>query len=202
MNRAEHWESVYATKPDAELSWYQQQPEVSLRLIRELASNPHGVVDIGGGQSALAPALVDLGIPRVVVLDVSPSAIRRGRERAGASADRIEWIAGDVLRRREYGDVDCWHDRAVFHFLTDAEERASYVDAAARAIPTGGHAVIGAFAMSGPERCSGLEVRRYDAGLLASEFAGAFVLHRSFTETHMTPWGKGQDFIYTVLERR
>jgi len=201
MGRAEHWESVYANKGDTDLSWFQAEPGLSLELLREIQPAPRGVVDIGGGHSALAAALLDAGVRRVVVLDLSPSAIERGKARLGDRAASVEWVVGDVLDQRDYGEIDAWHDRAVFHFLVDPAERRRYADAAAKAVPVGGHAVIATFALTGPEKCSGLPVRRYDPESLAGEFGDRFGMVKSAAETHTTPWGKTQDFVYVVLRR-
>lgn len=201
MDRAEHWESVYANKGDTELSWFQDRPGMSLELLGSIRPPPRGVVDVGGGQSSLAGALLDHGVERVVVLDLAASAIERGRERLGARAERVQWLVGDVLDDHDLGPIDAWHDRAVFHFLTDPQDRVRYTTAAAAALPAGRHAVIATFAQSGPETCSGLPVRRYDADTLAAEFGAGFRLVGSASEEHTTPWGKKQDFVYAVLRR-
>jgi 2-polyprenyl-3-methyl-5-hydroxy-6-metoxy-1,4-benzoquinol methylase len=201
MDTCAHWESVYTTKRDAELSWFQVNPRTSIELLSGLRPTPKAILDVGGGQSMLGSALLRAGAERVTVLDISPSAIDRGRSRAGTDGDRIQWLVGDVLHDREYGPVDCWHDRAVFHFLTRPSDRATYVSATARAVPCGGHAIVATFAMSGPEQCSGLPVSRYSIEGLANEFRGPFELVTSTTEQHCTPWGSLQDFVYVVLRR-
>jgi 2-polyprenyl-3-methyl-5-hydroxy-6-metoxy-1,4-benzoquinol methylase len=201
MNRRAHWEHVYESKGDAELSWFQSTPTRSLSLIDALRPRPGRVIDVGGGQSALASELVARGVEHVSVVDIASAAIERGRARPGATAEAIRWIVGDVLELRDLGRFDLWHDRAVFHFLTDPEDRRRYVAAAARAIPAGGHAIVATFALTGPEKCSGLPACRYDAALLAREFDGSFVGVESAAETHRTPWGRTQHFTYVVLRR-
>lgn len=201
MTPRDHWDNVYQTKADADLSWFQPSPDVSLALVSAIRPAPQQVIDVGGGQSALAGALLARGTPHVTVLDISAAAIERARRRAGPAAARVHWVVADVLATPGLGPFDLWHDRAVFHFLTDAEDRRRYVAAAAAAVPTGGHAVVAAFAPSGPEKCSGLPVCRYDAAALASAFEPAFGLIGSTTEPHRTPWGKAQDFAYAVLRR-
>lgn len=200
MTRAQHWQTVYTTKADAELSWFQETPAPSLALIARLPALPRAAVDVGGGQSMLAGELLRLGVAQVSVLDVSAAAIDRAKQRLGADASRVRWIVGDALDSHGL-DVDLWHDRAVFHFLTDEADRRRYVEGAASAVRPGGHAVVATFAPSGPERCSGLPVRRYDAESLASEFGDRFTLVHRAEETHTTPWGKTQDFVYAVLRR-
>jgi SAM-dependent methyltransferase len=201
LTRAQHWETVYASKADNELSWFQPAPTVSLALIQRLSPPPRSAIDIGGGQSALAGELLRMGVEDVSVLDISSSALERARKRLGQDADRVRWIVGDALEARDLR-VDLWHDRAVFHFLIDEDERRRYAQAASSAVRPGGHAIIATFAPTGPEKCSGLLVRRYDADALAAEFADGFTLVESATETHATPWGKAQDFTYALLRRR
>ncbi len=201
MNRVKHWEDVYQTKGDSELSWFQALPGVSLSLIESLRPRPGNVIDIGGGQSALAGELLNRGFEGVAVLDISNAAIERGKKRLGSLADRVQWKVGDVLDIGELGPCDLWHDRAVFHFLTSAEDRRRYVAAASHAVRPGGWAIIATFSPAGPERCSGLPVCRYDPDSLAREFGEGFELVKSTRETHSTPWGKTQDFTYIVLRR-
>jgi SAM-dependent methyltransferase len=201
MDRRTHWEEVYASKGDAELSWFQEQPEAGLKLIDALRPAPASVLDVGGGQSALAAALVARGVPRVTVVDISAGAIERCKKRLGETAAGVQFMVADVLDAADLGVHHLWHDRAVFHFLTHPHERAQYVAAAARAVPAGGHAIVSTFAPDGPERCSGLPVCRYAAADLAREFAPAFALVESAEESHITPWGKPQKFVYAVLKR-
>lgn len=196
-----HWESVYLSKGDAELSWLQAHPAMSLDLVRGLPSLPRTAIDIGGGQSSLAGELVALGIGSVSVLDISRAALDRGRQRIGAHASHVTWIECDVLAHGALGPFELWHDRACFHFLTDDADRRSYAELAARSVPAGGHAIIAGFGPEGPERCSGLPVRRTSAQELASAFAPAFALLRAERETHVTPWGKPQQFEYALLQR-
>lgn len=201
MERSTHWEQVYKTRGDTELSWFQARPTVSLELIDSLLPRPRSAIDVGGGQSALAGAMMDRGFDRVTVLDISRAAIERGRARLGPRADRVGWIVGDVLESEIADAFDLWHDRAVFHFLSSPEERRRYVAAASRAVAPGGHAIVATFAPTGPEKCSGLPVCRYDAAGLAREFGGSFEMVSAATEGHVTPWGKNQDFTYVVLRR-
>jgi SAM-dependent methyltransferase len=204
MDRRAHWEEVYRTKADADLSWFQERAAVSLELIAGISPRPRSVIDVGGGQSGLAGELLGIGVERVAVLDISGAALERARERMGEAASRVEWIEADVVAEPapELGRFEFWHDRAVFHFLTGAEERARYAALAARTVMRGGHLVIAAFGPSGPEKCSGLEVRRWDAGSLAAELGAGFELLPGREENHVTPWGKPQAFTYALLRRR
>ena len=199
MSTKDHWESVYASRTDAELSWTQPDPHLSLFLIAEVC--PTGsVIDVGGGTSLLAGKLLDHGYS-VAVLDISEAAVTRGRERLGPRGGMVRWIVADVTAVPELGTFDVWHDRAVFHFLTHTAERAAYIAVLARTIPVGGHAVIATFAPDGPEKCSGLDVRRYSGLTLRAELGYSFELLKSVPETHVTPWGKAQSFQYSVFER-
>lgn len=195
----EHWESVYASKGDAELSWTQADPATSLALIREIC--PAGrIIDIGGGTSALAGRLLERGYS-VAVLDISEAAIARARKNLGGMAGRVHWIIADVTEDPSLGRFELWHDRAVFHFLTDAADRAAYVNLMTRTILAGGHAVIATFSPEGPEKCSGLEVCRYSGETLAAELGNPWRFLKSVAETHVTPQGKPQAFQYSVFER-
>jgi len=194
-----HWETVYTSKSDAELSWTQQEPTTSLTLIEDVC--PAGrVIDVGGGTSLLAERLLDRGYA-VTVLDISQAAIDRARQRLGARITEVSWIVADVTAGPDLGTFDVWHDRAVFHFLTASGDRAAYAALLARTVPVGGHAVIATFAPDGPEKCSGLEVRRYDSPGLAAELGLRFHLLRSVPELHRTPWGAAQSFQYSLFER-
>jgi SAM-dependent methyltransferase len=198
MTPREHWESVYASKGDADVSWTQPDPRLSLSLIREVC--PQGrVIDVGGGTSVLAQRLLDAGGFAVAVLDISGAALARSRERLGERADAVRWIVADVTAPADLGQFDVWHDRAVFHFLTGPAQRAAYVALLTRTVPVGGHAVIATFAPDGPEQCSGLEVRRYDGAALAAELGGRFRRLKTVPQTHRTPWGKPQSFQYSVF---
>jgi 2-polyprenyl-3-methyl-5-hydroxy-6-metoxy-1,4-benzoquinol methylase len=199
MTRKEHWESVYGTKSDAELSWTQPEPSLSLSLIRDVC--PAGrVIDVGGGNSLLAERLLDRGYS-VTVLDISETATRHARERLAARATQVDWIVADVIASPELDTFDVWHDRAVFHFLTEAADRAAYVALLSRTIPPGRHAVIATFAPDGPPRCSGLDVRRYSGLALSAELGAGFERLKTVPETHVTPSGAPQSFQYSVFKR-
>jgi 2-polyprenyl-3-methyl-5-hydroxy-6-metoxy-1,4-benzoquinol methylase len=194
-----HWETVYTSKSDAELSWTQAQPTMSLTLIAESCSAGR-VIDVGGGTSLLAQKLLDRGYA-VTVFDISQTAIDHARQRVGARASEIGWVVADVTEGPDLGTFDVWHDRAVFHFLTAAVDRAAYAALLARTVPVGGHAVIATFALDGPEKCSGLEVRRYDGSALAAELGPQFRLLKTVPELHQTPWSALQSFQHSLLAR-
>ena len=205
MSSKAHWEAVFQSKSPGELSWYQPKLTRSLELLDQLGIGPaSAIIDVGSGVSTLVDALLERGVGTVTVLDISGAALAQAKARLGVRAASVSWIEGDVTQV-ELGagaSYDFWHDRAVFHFLTGADERQRYVAAAARALRPGGAALIATFAPHGPPRCSGLEVVRYDSELLASEFGSEFSLERSVDELHHTPSGREQAFTYSVMRRR
>ena len=198
MNARDHWETVYrSTAPEA-VSWYQAHLEISLDLIRRAATGlSSSIIDVGGGESTLVDDLIAHGFQNVAVLDISPTALDLTRKRIGSTADRISWIAADVTSMSlPRHSIDIWHDRATFHFLISAEQRAAYVRNLLHCIRPGGNVIIGAFGPEGPERCSGLPVVRYDSEGLQRELGPCFLLMENKEEVHLTPAGSAQQFIY------
>jgi len=200
MGARNHWDGVYRSKAPDKVSWYRPHLERSLELIEGAApGRDAAIIDVGGGESTLADDLLARGYRSVAVLDVSRVAIDAARARLGRRAREVQWMVADVLQavlpRAAY---DVWHDRAVFHFLTGAAERAAYVRQAARAVKPGGHVIVATFGPEGPATCSGLEVVRYDAQALHDEFDGRFRLLSSDTELHRTPAGAEQQFLYCL----
>lgn len=198
MTTRAHWESVYQTKAVDEVSWYRPHLETSLRLIEQATTDTaSAVIDVGGGEATLVDDLVASGYSDVTVLDISQAAIEVAKARLGPAAASAHWIAGDITTvELEAARYDVWHDRAVFHFLTNADDRAAYVRQVARAVKLGGHVIVATFGPDGPEKCSGLDVVRYDAENLHGEFGPKFRLLDSVTELHETPWGTPQQFMY------
>jgi SAM-dependent methyltransferase len=202
-DRKDHWEAVYSTKAETGMSWYQDEPRLSLELIRAVAPPEGGrIIDVGGGASVLVDRLLGFPFGEIAVLDISEVALGKARARLGERAERVRWVVADVTEGPELGTFDVWHDRAVFHFLTDPEDRKSYVELARKTVAEGGHLVIATFADDGPKRCSDLDVCRYDARSLASELGEGFFLMREARETHSTPWGSSQPFFYGVFRRQ
>jgi SAM-dependent methyltransferase len=204
-DRKTHWEHVYSTKAETSVSWYQDDPRLSLELITAVAPVEKGrILDVGGGASVLVDRLLECPgrFQEIAVLDISETALGKARARLGEHAERVRWIAADVTQAPELGTFDVWHDRAVFHFLTDPAERKSYIELARRTVPQGGHLIMAAFADDGPTRCSDLDVCRYNASTLASVLGEGFSLERESQETHTTPWGSSQAFFYGVFQRR
>jgi 2-polyprenyl-3-methyl-5-hydroxy-6-metoxy-1,4-benzoquinol methylase len=198
MGSQTHWDNVYATKAAHEVSWFREHLETSLGLIERAAPHPEAsIIDVGGGASTLADDLLALGYSHITVLDISSNAIAAAQARLGGNAERICWIAANINTVTfPQGAFDVWHDRAVFHFLTDAAEREAYVRQVARAVKPGGHVIVSTFGPEGPLKCSGLDVMRYDADSLHGEFGVHFRLIESNHEIHETPWGAKQQFLY------
>jgi ubiquinone/menaquinone biosynthesis C-methylase UbiE len=198
VNVREHWEHLYAAKGPDRVSWYRPHLETSLALIERAAPEPSSrIIDVGGGASTLVDDLLSRGYRRVTVLDISQSAIEIAQSRLGTGAGSVAWIVGNVLAVRFPARAyDVWHDRAVFHFLTSPADRSKYVNRVKASVKPGGHVIVGAFGPQGPVKCSGLDVNRYDAEGLHSEFGSSFRLVDHLTELHETPFGTTQQFVY------
>ena len=198
MTTKSHWEGVYSSKAPNQVSWYRPHLDVSLSLIeRAVPDRRSALIDVGGGEATLVDDLIARGYVDVSVLDISKAAIAVARKRLGEKAAAVNWMAGDITACDLPADrYDLWHDRAVFHFLTDASERRAYVRQVARAVKPGGHVIVATFGSDGPLQCSGLDVVRYDADGLHGEFGAGFRLIEHLTEVHETPWGTPQQFLY------
>jgi trans-aconitate methyltransferase len=202
LNRQDHWQTVYQEKGEHQVSWFQEQPTISLELISDIGAKTNlPIIDIGGGASRLVDALIDDGYQDLTVLDLSESAISIARGRVGARAESVRWIVADVTQWRPTRQYDLWHDRAAFHFLTETADRKAYVERLTTALRPGGHAVIGTFALDGPERCSGLPVVRYDSAHLSVALGSGFALVEQRRHDHKTPWGAIQRFQFSLFRR-
>ncbi|WOH47969.1 trans-aconitate 2-methyltransferase [Bradyrhizobium sp. sBnM-33] len=205
-SRQAHWENVYTTKGENEVSWFQQSPAPSLDLIVQAgATSKSAIIDIGGGASRLVDSLVEQGFEDVTVLDLSAAALAaaksRLKSRFGTSAERVGWIVADATTWEPVKPYDVWHDRAAFHFLTDPGDRAAYIARLKRGLEIGGHAIIATFAPDGPEKCSGLPVARYDSQSLGRTLGAAFKLIHAQGHEHATPWDSRQAFQFSVFRR-
>lgn len=198
-----HWEDVYARRTPDSVSWFQPHAEHSLDLIaRTGLTHDAAIIDVGGGASTLVDDLLARGYHDLTVLDLSAAALDAAQARLGDDARRVRWFEADItevaLPAQRY---DLWHDRAVFHFLTDAAQRQAYVERVLRAVKPGGHVIVATFAEDGPDRCSGLPVMRYGADTLHAEFGVPFELLEHSRETHHTPGGAVQQFVYCYCRR-
>jgi SAM-dependent methyltransferase len=198
MSVAAHWEKVFQTKQPAQVSWYRPHLELSLDLIQRFRPERHGsIIDVGAGESTLVDDLLALDYENLTVLDVSATAIEATKARLGRLANRVRWIVGDITEVWfPSQSFDLWHDRAVFHFLVDPNQRRKYVQAVIHAVRPDGHVIVSTFGPEGPAKCSGLDVIRYDAETLHREFGKRFRIEESAKEIHRTPWGAEQQFTY------
>jgi SAM-dependent methyltransferase len=202
-DRQSHWQNVYLSKGEQEVSWTQPDPEPSLGLITRYAPSPTAsIVDIGGGASRLVDALAGRGYEQLTVLDLSEAALAAARERLGVRAAQVQWIAADATKWQPPAAFDLWHDRAAFHFLVDTGDRTAYLDRLKQGVKVGGHVIIATFALDGPEKCSGLPVQRYDPAGLSQAIGNSFELIADQPHRHVTPWGALQSFQFSVLRRK
>jgi SAM-dependent methyltransferase len=198
MNMQTHWSQVYSTKASDDVSWYQERPSLSVELIeRTGAGRDAAIIDVGAGASTLVDHLLDMSYHDLTLLDISEESLAVARARLGDHAALLHWLVGDIttitLEPQRY---DVWHDRAVFHFLTDPVQQQRYIDQVKHAVKPGGHVIVATFALDGPDKCSGLSTARYDPASLHGVFGEAFDLVHSTHETHITPWGSEQHFVY------
>jgi trans-aconitate methyltransferase len=202
VERQAHWENVYTTKGENEVSWFEDSPTISLDLIRSTGvSTGASIIDIGGGASRLVDALINAGFPAVTVLDLSKKALATAKTRLGSLGEKVRWVVADVTTWEPSETYDVWHDRAAFHFLTGPKDRAAYAERVSKAVRPGGHVIIGTFAPDGPERCSGLQVVRHDATSLGEMLGSEFALTESRPHVHQTPWGATQRFQFSRFRR-
>lgn len=203
MTREQHWQKVYEQRAPDEVSWYRPHLERSLAFIElcNLTADAR-IVDVGGGTSTLSEDLLDQGFRNLAVIDLADAALQTARDRLGSRAGHIDWIVGDVTTPLLPDDsVDFWHDRAVFHFLVDPRTRNAYLHQVTRCTKPGAYVLVATFGLDGPESCSGLPVARYDANGIHAVFGDLFHKIAQASETHETPWGKTQAFVYCFCRR-
>lgn len=203
MSIGTKWEAVYRTKAADEVSWFRPHLETSLEWIERFAGGTSAaIIDVGGGEATLIDDLLQQGYQNLTVLDLSKTALEVARKRIGPAAERVHWIVGDITEVHvPIGAYDLWHDRAAFHFLTLPEAQKRYIERAISAIKAGGHLVLSTFGPHGPQKCSGLDVKRYDPETLEAMLAPAFRRVADRTEIHTTPRGIEQQFTYGVFEK-
>jgi SAM-dependent methyltransferase len=198
MGTQAHWEKIYTTKAPDEVSWFSPHLKTSLKLIQRVECGPFAsIIDMGGGESTLIDDLIARGYRNVTVMDISHTAIEHTKKRLGARSETVTWLVADIMQAKLPAETyDVWHDRAVFHFLTEPAQRATYVRQVTSSVKRGGHVIVGTFGPAGPTMCSGLHVMRYDAESLHGEFGPRFRLVESSKELHKTPFGTTQQFLY------
>ena len=203
MDAKTHWDRIYSSKDVQELSWFQPQARRSLELItRFVPDRSASIIDVGGGASVLVDDLLAAGYTDLTVLDLSEAALRTAQQRLGNNAGRVSWLEANILSPSlDKAAYDVWHDRAVFHFLTSADDRKAYVDQVRRSVRKGGYVLVATFAENAPTKCSGLPVLRYSADTLHSEFGREFSMLANEHEEHQTPRGSTQSFLYCLCRR-
>lgn len=200
LEKKDHWERVYTTKALEEVSWYQPRPATSLEFLKELGAQPdHHIIDIGGGDSLLVDHLLEQGFSNVTVLDISEAAIERAVKRLGEKANRVQWIVADASNFHPTKTYDFWHDRAAFHFLTEAQDIDRYLNSFYASLSNGGKAVFGTFAESGPTQCSGLTVQQYSGDQLAERIGLEKI--KCVEVDHFTPAEKVQHFTFCSFKK-
>ncbi len=201
-DRKKHWENIYQNKSLNELSWFERVPETSLDFFKHFKVPKQAkIIDIGGGDSLLVDHLLDWGYCDLTVLDISEAAIRRAKERLGDRASLVKWIVADVATFQSDEKYDFWHDRAAFHFFTQEEEISSYLDTAQRSIQPNGILVIGTFSEQGPEKCSGINIRRYSESSMTKRLKTVFEKIKCITVDHETPFNTIQNFVFCSFRK-
>ncbi|MEY2925210.1 MAG: hypothetical protein RLZZ337_1760 [Bacteroidota bacterium] len=200
MNRKEHWENIYTTKQPHEVSWTQEVPQTSLDLIRTFnLSKNASIIDVGGGDSKLVDHLINEGYTNLTVLDISAAALERSQNRLGEKAGLVTWIVADINEFEPQTKYDLWHDRAVFHFLTDKKEIQNYVEMVSAHTQ---NMVVATFSVNGPLKCSGLEITQYDQKKMEANFGRYFESIQTIELDHSTPFGTTQNFIFMSWTNR
>lgn len=202
MDKQSHWQQVYQTKSATDVSWFQAVPQQSLDFIKSFnLDKTAAIIDIGGGDSLLVDALLQLGYTNITVLDISAAAIEKAKARLGAAAAKVKWIVSDILDFTPTEKYDCWHDRATFHFLTTAADTEQYVQIANSAVSENGKIVVATFSTEGPLKCSGLPVKQYNENLLSQTLQRWFKKIRCITTDHLTPFNTLQNFIFCSFKK-
>lgn len=199
----EHWEKIFATKAENEVSWFQAYPKTSVSFLEwfNLPLNAK-IIDIGGGDSHFVDALLDKGYTNVSVLDISQNAIERAKLRLGEKADQVTWIVTDITEFKPEVKFDFWHDRAAFHFLTSDEKVYKYVSIAEQSINSKGYLILGTFSENGPRKCSGLDIQQYNEASMSARFEVNFERIKCITEDHVTPFNTTQNFLFCSFQRK
>lgn len=202
ISEQQHWDKIYSTKAEDEVSWFQPYPKTSMKFV-ELFNLPlnANIIDIGGGDGHFVDALLDKGYRNIYVLDISANAIERAQKRLGERASKVHWIVSDVTKFEPPVQFDFWHDRAAFHFLTTEDKVYKYVSIAEHAIMKDGYLILGTFSENGPEKCSGLEIKQYSEASMSARFEIAFDRIKCVQEDHTTPFNTVQNFLFCSFKK-
>ncbi|MCO6460886.1 MAG: class I SAM-dependent methyltransferase [Saprospiraceae bacterium] len=202
FDRKKHWEKIYQTKQNIEVSWFEPTPETSLDFFKQFnVPTTAKVIDIGGGDSFLVDHLLESGYQDISVLDISASAIDRAKKRLGDKAKRVKWIVADAANFKPTDKYDFWHDRAAFHFLTDEQDISNYLETARQNINPAGILVIGTFSEQGPTKCSGIEIKQYSETSMTARLKRYFEKIKCITVDHKTPFDTIQNFIFCSFKK-
>ena len=196
-NLKNHWENIYEKKNEDEVSWFQQIPNSSIKLIQSTGIINPKIMDVGSGRSKLLKSLIDSGYNDLTQLDISEAALKKSKEFLGDQSNKVKWIAENILNFKTEEKFDVWHDRAVFHFLTEQNLIDKYVELVSKNISNSGHLIIGTFSENGPLKCSGLNVKRYSKELIEEIFLKNFRLINTFHIDHKTPFNTTQNFLFS-----
>jgi SAM-dependent methyltransferase len=198
----EHWENVFSTKEEKELSWFQAYPKRSVEFVDffQLPLDAH-IIDIGGGDSHFIDVLIERGYQHLYVLDISENALLRAKKRLGSLADKVHWIIADITEFEPPVLFDFWHDRAAFHFLTTENRIDKYVDIAEKSIRPGGYLILGTFSDNGPTKCSGLEIKQYSEASMSYRFENMFKRIKCIRDEHITPFNTAQHFLFCSFQK-
>ncbi len=197
-----YWDTIYESKAESDFSWFQPYPKASVDFINLFNLNKEAkIIDVGGGDSHLVDALLDLGYRNIYVLDISAKAIERAKQRLGAKANSVNWIVSDVTEFESATQFDLWHDRAAFHFLTSEIAVSKYLSVVSNNIVSKGHLVLGTFSENGPQKCSGLEIQRYSQISMSTLFDREFKRIKCIEENHLTPFNTTQNFLFCSFEK-
>lgn len=198
-----HWEHIYSNKEFEETSWFQEKPETSINIIESLGmSRNASVIDIGGGDSHLVDHLLELGYKNLSVLDISEKAILKAKDRLGEAADEVNWMITDITEADLNTELDIWHDRAAFHFLTEDDDIENYISKLKRSIKSGGYFILGTFSENGPDKCSGIEIKKYSSEDMQRLFEKDFEIVRLENLDHKTPWDAIQNFTFGLFRKK
>ena len=203
INRKLHWEKIYSEKNFSELSWYQKRPVASLNFIKKFKLSKNSkIIDIGGGDSFFVDSLLDLGYKDITVLDISETSLIKAQNRLGKERSKyIKWINADVAKFKPDEKYDLWHDRAAFHFLTDEPDIKKYIKTVKDHVKPEGYLLIGTFSEKGPEKCSGLKIKRYSENTMSERLINFFNKIKCITVNHKTPFNTIQNFIFCSFQR-
>ena len=203
MEKKNHWESVYQNKDFKDTSWFQEVPSTSIAFLESLKLDKSAkIIDIGGGESRFVNYLLDKGFENISVLDISATAIEKKKRELGAKSTTITWIVSDIVDFKPTETYDFWHDRATFHFLTDQNDVATYVQTVQQFVAPEGALILSTFSENGPTKCSGLPIQQYSETTLSARVETFFTKIKCVIVDHITPFETVQNFVFCSFKRK